>query len=199
MRHAAAGPATRFSTTQLLIIAANCVEWSDAASRCMALPYLQQLIALSPATESKQLQALQGHPDADDSSSVSSVDTAGLQLVGNGGDGQFEAAVVQLVLAVQGSDAEFISTMLDGIAALAAGAGLLLNEGFQDGAATPSFSVDAADASQVFQCLAYTRLMLQQLHSGLPVHHTTHGALTISSLWELLLLLALKQDHLAVR
>jgi hypothetical protein len=60
-----------------------------------------------------------------DSSADETADATGLQLAGNGGDGMFEAAVVQLVAAMQGSTENFAAAMLDGIADLAAEAGLL--------------------------------------------------------------------------
>jgi hypothetical protein len=60
--------------------------------------------------------------------------------------------------------------------------------------------VGVADTSQVLQVLCYTCMLLQRL----PVHHQGHvdsgtGSISFDSLWELLLLLALKQEHTLVR
>jgi hypothetical protein len=104
-------------------------EWTDAASRSMAGPYLQELIGLAPQSEAEQEDAAMSEDD--DAADAS----AGLQLAGNGGEGLFEAAVTQLVLAVQGAGAEFTVAMLDGIAPLAAAAGLLAKPGSEAGAA----------------------------------------------------------------
>lgn len=93
-------------------------EWADVASRDSAAPFLQQLVALDPNRESDST-----HMDLD--SSAEDDEAPGLQLAGNSGDGMFEAAVVQLVAAMQGSTDGFMAAMLDGIADLAAAAGLL--------------------------------------------------------------------------
>lgn len=89
------------------------------ASRANAAPFLQQLVALDTTKEPDS-----AHMDCD-SSADNDDDPPGLQLAGNGGDGMFEAAVVQLVAAMQGSTEGFAAAMLDGIADLAAAAGLL--------------------------------------------------------------------------
>jgi hypothetical protein len=103
-------------------------EWTDAASRSMAAPYLQQLIGLDPQSPAEQEDDAMSNDEAADAA-------AGLQLAGNGGEGLFEAAVTQLVLAVQGAGAGFTLAMLDGIAPLAAAAGLLAKPGSEAGAA----------------------------------------------------------------
>jgi hypothetical protein len=237
-------------------------EWTDAASRSMAGPYLQQLIGLDPQSEAEQENMVM----SDDDEAADS--TAGLQLAGNGGEGLFEAAVTQLVLAVQGAGADFTVAMLDGVAPLAAAAGLLAKPGSDAGAAavtgehcvrspptatapkqlparlqyfsgnatrhpqhamrkatclhiypscchvlnvecvyrhTPNGSwcaacpaVCVAEPSLVLQCLAYIKLLLQQLPSGRPV--PDEGAtVSFDSLWETLLLLALKQEQPEIR
>lgn len=61
-------------------------------------------------------------------------------------------------------------------------------------------AVGVADASQVLQVLCYTRMLLQRLpirHQG-PLGPGT-GSISFDSLWELLLLLALKQENTLVR
>jgi hypothetical protein len=60
--------------------------------------------------------------------------------------------------------------------------------------------VGNADSSQVLQVLCHTRLLLQRL----PVHHQGPvdlgtGSISFDSLWELLLLLSLKQENTLVR
>ncbi|KAF6263324.1 nuclear condensing complex subunit [Scenedesmus sp. NREL 46B-D3] len=190
MQHAAAGPAARFAAAQLMMIASTCVEWTDAASRSMAGPYLQQLIGLDPQSEAEQEDGAM----SDDGEAAGA--TAGLQLAGNGGDGLFEAAVTQLVLAVQGAGAGFVVTMLDGIAPLAAAAGLLTKPGSEAGAAPVTVCV--AEPSLVLQCLAYIKLLLQQLPSGRPVPDEG-AAISCDSLWETLLLLTLKQEQPDIR
>ena len=101
-------------------------EWTDVASRDSAAPFLQQLMLMDPLREADSAAAaaagggrgVDADADADDSPS--------LQLAGNGGDGMFEAAVVQLVAALHGGSlAGFREAMLEGIAGLAAAAGLL--------------------------------------------------------------------------
>jgi hypothetical protein len=52
-----------------------------------------------------------------------------MQLAGAGGDGAFEAAVAALVMAVQGSPSSYTAAMLDGVASLAAAAGVLRKPG----------------------------------------------------------------------
>uniref|UniRef100_A0A383VSX8 Nuclear condensin complex subunit 3 C-terminal domain-containing protein n=1 Tax=Tetradesmus obliquus TaxID=3088 RepID=A0A383VSX8_TETOB len=193
MQHAAAGPAVRFAAAQLMIIASSCVEWVDAASRSMAAPYLQQLIGLDPQAEAEQ----EDEPMSDDDEAADAA-AAGLQLAGNGGEGLFEAAVTQLVLAVQGAGAGFTVAMLDGVAPLAAAAGLLAKPGGEAGAAAAAVTVCVAEPSQVLQCLAYIKLLLQQLPSGRPVPDEG-AAVSFDSLWETLLLLALKQEQPEIR
>ncbi len=102
-------------------------EWTDVASRDSAAPFLQQLIALDPTREFDPAD----HMADDDSSSDEPTgdESSGLQLEGNGGDGVFEGAVVQLVAAMQGTTAGFVAAMLDGIADLAAAAGLMRKPG----------------------------------------------------------------------
>ncbi|WIA22943.1 hypothetical protein OEZ85_001312 [Tetradesmus obliquus] len=196
MRHAAAGPAARFAAAQLMIIASSCVEWVDAASRSMAAPYLQQLIGLDPQSEAEQEDELMSDDDDDAADAAAA---AGLQLAGNGGEGLFEAAVTQLVLAVQGAGAGFTVAMLDGVAPLAAAAGLLAKPGGEAGAAAAAaVTVCVAEPSQVLQCLAYIKLLLQQLPSGRPVPDEG-AAISFDSLWETLLLLALKQEQPEIR
>lgn len=61
-------------------------------------------------------------------------------------------------------------------------------------------AVDAADTRQVLQVLSYTCKMLQRLplrQQGLEAAST--GSISFASLWELLLLLALKSEHAVVR
>jgi hypothetical protein len=50
----------------------------------------------------------------------------------------------------------------------------------------------------VLQCLAYIKLLLQQLPSGRPVPDEG-AAISFDSLWETLLLLALKQEQPEIR
>lgn len=60
--------------------------------------------------------------------------------------------------------------------------------------------VDAADTRQVLQVLSYTVKMLQRVplrQQGLDAAGT--GSISFASLWELLLLLALKSEHAVVR
>lgn len=71
-------------------------EWTDVASRDSAAPFLQQLVALDPTREADAAQ-MGGLED----SAAGEDEPAGLQLAGNGGDGMFEGAVVQLVAAMQ--------------------------------------------------------------------------------------------------
>lgn len=106
-------------------------DWTDAASRDMAMPYLQQLLCLNPLADVEQQGA--DMSDSDDEAAEAGA-AAGLQLAGNSGDGMFEAAVVQLVLAVQGAGGGFMVAMLNGIASLAAAAGLLAKPGSDAGA-----------------------------------------------------------------
>lgn len=98
----------------------------------MAAPYLQQLIGLDPQSEAEQEDELMSDDDDDAADAAAA---AGLQLAGNGGEGLFEAAVTQLVLAVQAAGAGFTVAMLDGVAPLAAAAGLLAKPGGEAGAA----------------------------------------------------------------
>ena len=93
------------------------------ASRDTAAPFLEQLIALDPTRDFDP--ATNMADDSNNDSDGGCDESSGLQLEGNGGDGMFESAVVQLVAAMQGTTAGFVSAMLDGIADLAAGAGLL--------------------------------------------------------------------------
>jgi len=67
-------------------------------------------------------------------------------------------------------------------------------------------AVGGLETSCALQMLAYMQLMLQQLPNCRPLQHyeaaAGEGSCTIinfRALWELLLLLALKQDHAAVR
>jgi len=63
-------------------------------------------------------------------------------------------------------------------------------------------TVDVADSSQVLQVLCYVRNMLQQLpirQQGPQDTGAGGSSISFASLWELLLLLALKQDHALVR
>eukprot|EP00775_Hariotina_reticulata_P011494 gene11494-11637_t len=215
MRHAAAGPDARFATAQLLMIAASCVEWTDAASREVAGPYLQQLVSLNPSSQAEQDEGKGGdcaansvhvetRPPSQGSGFFRRDYAGGLQLVGNGGDGLYEGCLVQLVLQVQGgAGSGFTASLLEGLAPLAAAAGVL-SKPQADGAML--FSVGALEASCALQMLAYVQLMLQQLPNCRPLQHyeaaAGYGSCTIisfSALWELLLLLALKQDHAAVR
>jgi hypothetical protein len=103
----------------------------------MAAPYLQQLIGLDPQSEVEQDADAMSDGDDDEAADAA----AGLQLAGNGGEGLFEAAVTQLVLAVQGAGAGFTVAMLDGIAPLAAAAGLLAKPGSEDGVAAAGAAV----------------------------------------------------------
>jgi hypothetical protein len=105
-------PAVRSATQQ---------EWTDVASREAAGPYLQQLLALDPTAEAAAAAAGDG-----------------MQLAGAGGDGAFEGAVAALLLAVESSPAGFSCAMLDGLASLAAAAGLLGKPGFSGHAAGDS-------------------------------------------------------------
>jgi hypothetical protein len=60
--------------------------------------------------------------------------------------------------------------------------------------------VDAADTRQLLQVLSYTVKMLQRVplrQQGLEAAGT--GSISFASLWELLLLLALKSEHAVVR
>jgi hypothetical protein len=264
-------------------------EWTDAASRDTAAPFLQQLIALDPARDAAAAGA-GASMDTDSSSrgrgssssrrhaavaqqeeDTEGDELPGLQLSGNGGDGMFEAAVVQLVAAMEGSGAGFMAAMLDGSAALAAAAGLLrkpaaaaaagdaagegveqrhavftgvtwgmlrgvssrgdANNSSQNMAKCCIFcvlqtavktaghlytgmpcccctclcvpAVGAADSTQVLQVLCYIRMMLQQLplrQYGAPLDAgASDASISFSSLWELLLLLVLKQEHTLVR
>lgn len=59
-------------------------------------------------------------------------------------------------------------------------------------------AVCVAEPSQVLQCLAYIKLLLQQLPSGRPVPDEG-AAISFDSLWETLLLLALKQEQPEIR
>lgn len=97
----------------------------------MAAPVLRQLVSLDPTAIAEQVDADLSDADSDGDGDLMPV-PAGMQLAGNGGDGHFEAAVVQLVLAVQGAGAGFTVAMLDGIAQIAAGAGLLAEAGSAD-------------------------------------------------------------------
>lgn len=97
----------------------------------MALPYMQQLISLDPLAGAEQ--AADDMSDSSDEDDEVSAAVAGLQLAGNGGDGQFEAAVTHLVMAVQGAGSGLIGAMLGGIAPLASAAGLLAKLGTADG------------------------------------------------------------------
>lgn len=94
-------------------------EWTDAASRDVAAPCLQQLLALTPCSEAQSVPAPAGAAE----------DSQGMQLAGAGGDGAFEAAVAALVMAVQGSPSSYTAAMLDGVASLAAAAGVLRKPG----------------------------------------------------------------------
>lgn len=65
---------------------------------------------------------------------------------------------------------------------------------------TPAPAVGAADTSQQLQVLCYTRMLLQRL----PLRQQAPavpgpGSVSFESLWELLLLVALKQEHTLVR
>lgn len=115
-------------------------EWTDVASRDSAAPFLQQLISLDPTREPDQ--------HGPDTTAAAEEEPVGLQLAGNGGDGLFEAAVVQLVLALHGSGAGFMAAMLDGIAALAAAAGLLRKPAAAD---SSDMRDDAEDQQQQLQ------------------------------------------------
>lgn len=90
----------------------------------MALPYLHYLIGLDCASETENTD--NSMLDEEEAEAV------GLQLAGNGGDRSFEGAVVQLVLAVQGTEAGFCATMLDGIASLTVAAGMLTEPDHED-------------------------------------------------------------------
>jgi hypothetical protein len=67
-------------------------------------------------------------------------------------------------------------------------------------------AVGGLETSCALQMLAYMQLMLQQLPNCRPLQHYEAAAgegsctmINFRALWELLLLLALKQDHAAVR
>lgn len=93
-------------------------EWTDVASRDSAAPFLQQLVALDPTREADAAAHMGG--GLEDSAAAGGEDEpAGLQLAGNGGDGMFEGAVVQLVAAMQVGCGCRVPSSLEGMHAYA--------------------------------------------------------------------------------
>jgi hypothetical protein len=143
-------------------------------------------------------------------------DDAALPLFGNGGDGEYEKALCQLAAAVHAGDAQGLAaSLLDAVASLAAGAGLLRKpRPADDGAGSDAMmSHDAAgegvaETSQWLQLLQYASLMLRALPArrggagggrGANGWEVRGAAMGLQDVWEALLMPGVRHEDAAVR
>lgn len=175
-RHVAAGPAYRFATCQLLHIATTCMDWTDGASRHMACDLLHGWLLLDPSVA----------VDDDDGVAQQSPCAA---LLGAGGGGSWEAALLDLALKMHGNKAEFCAALLKALEDM-----------------ERDWQLSGADAAGMLsrecqwrQLLGVLSLALERLMAGGPPRNLGPAAALLQQLQERLVMAAVSGGNAAIR